>query len=316
MRRTACITPGCFIILSAGIASAQQPTARELFYAAAPAQAKPTAPAKPVVKAKPAPAEPRPETASAPPRSSTPTAVPVEAAYPGGSPGGPPHTGPITEGATLPGGAHVVSAAAQHGPPIGLRYTIMRLVNGRSIETSPDYVFHAGDHLQLNVQVNTPGYLYVVNQGSSGTWAPIFPSPEVAKGDNRVDGFHTYTLPTPEYQISFDHQPGTENLTIVFSRQPVPDFEDLIYSLQDRKPAGQQPADKQMVALANVHIDDATLGRLRDASSRDLIVEHVDTNTPPDAAPTADKRETAVYVVNPSGASNSRLIADLHLVHK
>ena len=313
--------PGFVILLTVASAPAQQQSARELFYAATPAQAQPkpaaTAPTKPVVKAKPTTPAPKMDA------NATPPSAPVDSAYPGGTPGGPPHSGPITEGNVLPGGAHVMRASSQTGPALGLRYSIMRLVNGRMIETPQDYVFHAGDHFQVNVQANTPGYLYVVSQGSSGAWSPIFPSPKIANGDNHVDGFHTYTLPTPDYQIGFDERTGTENLTIVFSRQPVPDFEDLIYSLQDRQsqPAGEaqpagQPPMKKMISLANVHIDDATLGRLRNASTRDLIVEHVDASTPADAGTNGDRKETAVYVVNPTGGSDSRLIADLHLVHK
>jgi len=48
----------------------------------------------------------------------------------------------------------------------------------------------------------------------------------------------------------------------------------------------------------------------RDAWSRDLIIEKVDPNT------NGDKKETAVYVVNPTGSADSRVVADLHLVHQ
>jgi len=228
--------------------------------------------------------------------------------------------------ATMPGGAHLIKAAAETGPPLGLRYTIIRRVNGVPVETLPDFAFHSGDHLQLEVQTNGPGYLYVVNQGSSGAWTPIFPSPTIARGDNHVDGWHTYTLPTPDYQMTLDQNPGTENLTIVFSREPVPDFEDLIYMLQGHqvKPAsdsgGGEPAAapraKGTVMMASVRIDDTIVGRLRSAVSRDLIVERVDQNTPTDSSASGEKKETAVYVVNPAGAPDSRLVADLHLVHR
>jgi hypothetical protein len=306
MYRVACVSPGILILLAAALAPARQaaspqPSARELFYAA-PASAKP-APAKTASRPKPAPPPARASTETPPP-----------------APGGP----PPAEGNALPGGGHVIRASAESGPPLGMRYSIVRLVNGRMIETPADYVFHAGDHIQINVQTNTPGYLYVVNKGSSGAWSPIFPSPKIANGDNHVDGFHTYTLPTSEYWISFDQLTGTENVTIVFSREPVPDFEELIYSLQGKpmQPArqaqpegGAPPPPKKMVMMASVSIDDSVMGRLR-ASTRDLIVEHVDTSTPADSTPGGDRKETAVYVVNRAGSPNSRLLAELHLVHQ
>ena len=66
--------------------------------------------------------------------------------------------------------------------------------------------------------------------------------------------------------------------------------------------------------MASVRIDDDVVGRLR-SGARDLIVEHVDSNTPPDPG-AGDRKETAVYVVNPAGSPDSRLVADLHLVHR
>ena len=82
--------------------------------------------------------------------------------------------------------------------------------------------------------------------------------------------------------------------------------------------AGEMAApgpNKGMIMMASVRIDDNIVNRLRNASSRDLIVEHVDPSTPVDSS-AGDKKETAVYVVNPAGSPYSRLVADLHLVHR
>ena len=78
----------------------------------------------------------------------------------------------------------------------------------------------------------------------------------------------------------------------------------------------EEKAPKQMVEIAQVNIDDATVGQLRETySTRDLIIEKVDTKTPADKSP-GDKKESAVYVVNASGSANSRVVADLKLVHQ
>jgi hypothetical protein len=52
------------------------------------------------------------------------------------------------------------------------------------------------------------------------------------------------------------------------------------------------------------------VGRMRRAYGRDLIIEKVTPATP------GEKKETAVYVVNPTGSSSSRVVADLTLVHQ
>jgi hypothetical protein len=57
-------------------------------------------------------------------------------------------------------------------------------------------------------------------------------------------------------------------------------------------------------------ISNSAVNRMRESYSRDLIVEKVDPATP------GDKKETAVYVVNPTGSADSRVVADLHLVHQ
>jgi len=318
MFRTSGITTSIAILFLSAAAQAQdtgrQPTARELFYQGTPAKAQP---AKPAARPKVTPSAPSaPAVHATPPPQATPiSSTEISTPRP---PDERPSPQPIREDATvatLP--VHVVKAKTENGPPLGLRYSIVRLVNGQMVEVSQDFVFHKGDHIQLQVQTNTPGYLYVVNKGASGNWAPIFPSPEIAHGDNHVDGFHVYTLPRPDYQISFDELTGVENVTIVFSRQPIPDFESLIYSLQDSgapvSDPGATPQGKRIM-VASINIDDDVVGRLH-ASTRDLIVEHVDPTTPADSG-AGDKKETAVYVVNPAGAPDSRLVADLHLVHR
>jgi hypothetical protein len=290
----------------------KQLTARELFYAAV--QTPSAAPAKPPAKA-----------AS---RITKALPKPVEIARADTRPPGPRPQAP----ATASGGGTAVqtsaperpapataSAPASGAPALGLRYTILKVNGDTPVEVTGDTVFHAGDRIRFSVESNAPGYLYIISQGSSGTWKPMFPSAEVDDGSNHVEGWHPYTMP-PKSRIAFDDQTGTENLFIVLSRQPEPELERMIYSLQgkkspensDKNNKPEQPvhSSKELLMAANMHIDDATVGRMRATYARDLIIEKVDANTP------GDKKETAVYVVNPSGSSDSRVVADLHLVHQ
>jgi hypothetical protein len=174
-------------------------------------------------------------------------------------------------------------------------------------------VFHAGDRIRFSVETNGPGYLYIVRQGSSGTWEPVFPSPEIADSSNRVEGWRTYTMP-PKSRLVFDQQTGTEKIFIVLSRNELPDLEQLMYSLKNGvKPASApeaQPKAPAKTLVAGLRIDDATVGHLRNTYARDLIIEKVDEGTP------GDRKEKAVYVVNPTGSTDSRVVADIELVHQ
>jgi hypothetical protein len=309
---------GCLLAL------AQEPskvhlTARELFYSAATEQpGKKDAP-KAAPKTTPAPA-PKTE-AKAPAKTATKTVtaqrapLEPETAPAKAQPQPPATTTAHSTPATLPGGGQVVQAVASSAPApasgvaLGLKYTILKRSGNEMVEVAPDSVFRAGDRIQFNVQTNGAGYLYIISQGTSGTWKPMFPSPEVESGDNRVEGFRSYAMP-PGSRIVFDEQTGVEKIFIVFSREPETDLERMIYSLDPKKP--QAP---KVVQFASVNIDDMTVGRLRTAYSRDLIIERVDDKAPAEAA-AGGQKEKAVYVVNPSGSSSSRVVADLKLVHQ
>jgi hypothetical protein len=290
---------------AASIAFAQdkpQLTARELFYAAsqstaAPAPAK-TTPAKSVTPAK---------VIQAPviqaPRPAHTTPKPVQVAEQHND-----------------AGVKILAVAAQTAPmpsngqqPLGLRINVLRYnSDGTTMDVLPDTTFHSGDRFRLSVEPNAPGYLYIVNRGASGIWKAMFPSPEIEEGSNRAEAMHPYVIPSGKQVFSFDSTPGKENLFVVFSRQPVPDIEDLIYSLGNKKPASNsEPAprnDKNLIMAAN--IGDPTIERLRTAQSRDLIIETVNTTAQ------GEKRDTAVYVVNASGSPDSRVVADIKLVHQ
>jgi len=302
---------GVLLISLVSISGAQDQkpklTARELFYSAVQTP-KPATPARTKVATKRTPA---PEVASAG-KNSAPS--PPASARPAGP--------------DQPDGGRVFTAALVSsepvGVPLGLKYAILK----GPAQVPVDTVFHGGDRIQLSVETNGQGYLYIVSRGSSGTWKPLFPSPEVEDGDNRVEGFHSYVLP-PKSRLIFDEQTGTEKLFVVFSREPEPNLEKLIYSLKGvapssaPKPTAPKPAvpnnadpvePKTLYALADTRIDDMTVGMLRTAYSRDLVIEKVDENSV--SSGPAPKKETAIYVVNPSGSPDSRLVADLYLVHR
>src|SRR5207244_1067671 len=118
-------------------------------------------------------------------------------------------------------------------------------------------------------------------------------------------------VPPGNRVFAFDATAGKENLFVVFSRQPVSDFEDLIYSLRNKQPAANPetaPRDKTLVMASN--IGHPTIDRPRSAYGRDLIIETVNTAAP------GEKKDTAVYVVNATGSPDSRVVADIRLVHQ
>jgi hypothetical protein len=208
-----------------------------------------------------------------------------------------------------------VLAAAYTPSPLGLRYSIRKKVGNEVIELSPDSTFHSGDRIQLGVQINSSGYLYIIQRGSSGQWTPMFPSAAIQNVDNRVESGRTYVIP-PKGNFYFNDQPGEEKLFIIVSRQLEPDMERMIGLLRDgdgeapRPEAGHTPEGRVTLASNATKADDSAIDRLRTAYARDLVIQQVD-----DGAPDG-KKDTAVYVVNPKGDADARVVADIRLIHR
>jgi hypothetical protein len=287
-------TCGFFLVAAAVMAqtasqNGKKLSARELFYAEPPPPAPAKAPAaKPV----------RQSVATAPTKAGPPQAAPARVNGDFSSP--PPRT------AVVP-----VAYSPSTEKPLGLRYSLLRNAGGDEYrEVSPDTVFRSGDRIRVAAQSNGEGYLYIVMKGASGTWKVLFPSAGIADGSNRVAAGRQTLIPPPPDRFAFDEQAGEERLFIVLSRKPEPSLEKLIYSLGSASPAANEPP-KQLLSASLAPVDDALVGRLRNqVYARDLVFEKVDDATP------GDKKEKAVYVVNPTGSPESRLVADVTLKHQ
>lgn len=229
------------------------------------------------------------------------------------------------ESNTLPGGARLVNASTS-SIPLGLRYSILRLgSDGQYEEVDPDSVFRSGDRIRLEVMANDSGYLYVVMRGSSGTWRVLFPSPEIAGGNNRIERGKSYQIPPGKSgRFVFDEQAGEERLSLVLSRAPERDLEKMIYSVRtpepaapaEAAPASQSSGKVLLLAENRPSIDDALINRIQSQlTSRDLVFEKVDENTPPPKKG-EPKAEKAVYVVNPSTGDNAKLVVNVTLKHE
>lgn len=221
--------------------------------------------------------------------------------------------------------------------PLGLRYTIIKRVGSNAEEVPASTVFRSGDRIQVAVEANEDGYLYIIARGSSGAWKPLFPSPETEGGSNFISAGKAAIVPSG-FVFTFDEQAGEEKLFVVFSRKPEPSLESLIYDLgsgaskpSTAKPglagnpdSGGESASKTLLASNRIDIRDDVVGNLRRVYARDLIVEKVQSAPEPSgyggARPLNSSYEptmrNADYIVNPSSSTDARVVADVTLVHK
>src|SRR4051794_29884945 len=85
------------------------------------------------------------------------------------------------------------TAELKPGVNLGVRCNIVKVAMKTNVRTEvpPETVFHQGDCAGIRIQPNRGGYLYVFNQGSSGVWRALMPSPETADETSVIRPFAT-----------------------------------------------------------------------------------------------------------------------------
>lgn len=201
--------------------------------------------------------------------------------------------------------------------PLGLRYSILKIMGSDAIEVPVTTRFQAGDKIQIKIQSNSDGFLYIVSQGTSGSWQTVFPSK--TRASNRIRAGESYVLPNNSF-LRFAGNPGVEKLFVMLTRSPESDLDSVIYNLKSR-PTGAAAADEQSMQIANNMIADPLVSKLRSSHTRDLVLEEfsgpvtvTETPTPTSAEP--KKVEKAMYVVSRNAGLDARVVADIRLVHE
>ena len=118
-------------------------------------------------------------------------------------------------------GSGAAQAKAATAPP-ALDITLeRRLADGRAEAVSSDHVFQVGDTVHFKVKSGYDGYLYVMDQGTTGRFATVFPAAD-AGADNRVQKGQVFAIPAGEtswFEIS--GPAGFDVVYFLLSPQPL-----------------------------------------------------------------------------------------------
>jgi hypothetical protein len=190
---------------------------------------------------------------------------------------------------------------------LGLRYTLL-LVQSRSSAgdpVDPMRNFRKGDCVAINLESNRSGYLYVLAKESGGNWTPLFPTPQLADRDNRIDPGQVVRTPK-ESCFEIEDPPGSETVFVVLSRSPR-DISELAESIR-------APSPQVNVVVAQMTAEAGT----RDLPFREVVKAP---STPPvrkAAAKPEVVREPqhAVYVVNGSRKAGDTLVTRIEISHR
>ncbi len=184
---------------------------------------------------------------------------------------------------------------------LGLRYRLLkRGPEGVFAPTDPDGPFARKDAVRLTLDVNGPGYLYVLKQDSPGIWALVYPfmlspsaeadqAPRVTRGP--------YTLP-PIGAFRLEGPTGRLRFLVIYAREPQAALRPYL-----------SPQSSGGAGLGPVTLAPPLLIRKGDPDDvpHPLIIEK--------STEVTDSRtqDPAVYVVNPSLESAARILTEITL---
>jgi hypothetical protein len=123
-----------------------------------------------------------------------------------------------SETAPVPASPAASAAAPKPGGRPGVRVRVELDRDGRARFVSTRTVFRAGDKVRFHFAMNFPGYVVIINQGSSGKRSLLFPYEGVS---NHIGRTADYTVPQGDGWFAFDDTPGKEQLTFVMSKREI-----------------------------------------------------------------------------------------------
>jgi hypothetical protein len=91
--------------------------------------------------------------------------------------------------------------------PQRIRVAVERQDGANWIAVNPAHVFEPGDHLRFRVSATFGGYLYVTDQGTSGSYELLFPRSDTGS-DNRIQAAKDYIVPASQGVFKVSGPPG------------------------------------------------------------------------------------------------------------
>lgn len=194
-------------------------------------------------------------------------------------------------------GAGKITIPVAYANNTGLKYQlIQRLPDGTEAPVDLDTSFQSGDRIRLSFESNMKGYLYVVQQGSTGSWTVLFPDPRINGGQNTIDSGNLYVVPASGW-FRFDENPGTERLMVFLSQEPL-----------DTLPGVTRSADPGGLSV-NQSIVDELNNKIKSENVKTRALVFEKDNSP---APNGGRPVPAAYVVNKLGKA---VVAEIILRH-
>ena len=186
----------------------------------------------------------------------------------------------------------------------------------------PGLVLEQNDRVRFRFHTNFDGYLYVMNQSTSGTYAMLFPSDETGH-ENRITAGKDYLVPATQTLFRISGPPGHE--IVYWMVTPA----ELRNEEEQRKyvPLPPPPArEKQLPANMTPRCDDAlfrargdcidTSAGPKDVTSRELLPDNLAQVPSGGSGGLMFLRKQNTAVVSSPVPLKGPVIYEFHLAHK
>jgi hypothetical protein len=110
----------------------------------------------------------------------------------------------------------VAAMALSAEEPQRIRVAVQRESSASWKDANPATVFDSGDKLRFHISASFAGYLYVMNQGTSGAYELLFPRADTGS-DNRIEAAREYTVPASQGWFKVSGPPGQDLIYWVIS---------------------------------------------------------------------------------------------------
>jgi hypothetical protein len=146
----------------------------------------------------------------------------------------------------------------------GLKYRLQQRVKdftgndvGRDVDLTTRFKDH--DQVRFVFESNVDGYLYVIQQGSSGNWTVLFPNPEINGGRNAIKRGQELMVPSPsEGWFSLDPPAGTDQVMVILGKEPLQTLPGFSKSAYPTVPASNVATAESGIRTRDLHFSKTT----------------------------------------------------------
>jgi len=204
--------------------------------------------------------------------------------------------------------------------PYRMEITLERREAGAWRPVDPGLVLEQNDRVRFRFHTNFAGYLYVMNQSTSGTYSMLFPGEETGR-DNQIQAGKEYTVPATQTLFRIAGPPGHEIVYWMVTPAELRGAEGQSYVPLPPPP----PKEKRLPASLTPRCDDSlfrargdcidTSAGAKDVTSRELLPDNL-AQVPEGGNHLMFLRKQNTAVVASPVPLKGPVIYEFHLAHK